>query len=266
MIFFQTLKAAIFKPTELYKTKNMPIGRLILYLLLLTCLAAIPIVMSANNTITNAQTTLNDYLNHTPNFSIKNNTLQTKKKDGFIYKENNMTLVFDPENKETPDELMNSLNDDLFGMSLRKNEMVYTISKNNPAYSILPSNPLVLTYKQMKMNGITKQNIKTVINSPQLKSIFLTTMFIIALFPSLINLLLNILLTALIALMYCKMMGISLKFGQVFKISTMCMILPAIISIIAFLCFNNMTMINFIYSMNLLIFFFAIRKEENNFS
>lgn len=264
MTFFQTLKNAVIHPTQLNQSKNMKGWKVFLYLLLLTIMLTIPTAFTASQSFSNMMTSVTTFLDHAPNFTIKDGTLTTNEKiKGFIYESDGIKLSFDPNDKQSPKQLLDGLGDDLMGMSLMKHQFVFAVQKDNMAAQMLPNNPFVVSYKGSNLEGVSKSTLQQLINNPMVQSTFTTMMFLFSFIPVLINLCMNLLFTSVIALLYCKMSRLSLRFGQVFKLMTFSTTLPAIVALIIQLIFKDVPLLNYVYVFNLLIFFLAVKNESS---
>lgn len=264
MTFFQTLKNALIHPSQLNQAKNMKGWKVFLYMLLLTVVLTIPIVITSATSFNETKASVSQFLDHTPDFSIQDGQLKTEKQaKGFIYDGLGMKLAFDPQNKQKPDQLLHDLSDDdPMGVSLMRDRLVFAVTKDNIASQMLPSNPLVISYKNSALESVTKAQFQKVLDNPAISSTFYVMMFIFSLIPTLINLAINLLFTGVIALLYCKMSRLSLRFSQVFKLIVFCTTLPALIAVIAQFIFPNFPIINYVYVFNLVIFFIAVQNER----
>ena len=262
MTFFQTLKNAIIHPTRLNESKNLSIGKTIIYVLLLTLFTAIPITLYSGQTLEQTKKEALTFFDACPNFNIAHGTLNAKGNDGMIYQGKHLVLSLDPKNKQTASQLQELLSPEQFGISFTKKQLLFTVPKNHIAEKMMPKNPMSLNYQEEGMNGLTKEAMVSFLNNPMIATLFYTVFLIFAFIPSLISLLSNLIMTGVIAWLYCKMTRVDLKFRQIFKLTLFSTTLPALLGIVVQLLFNNLMMVNYIYALNLIIFFFAIKNEQ----
>lgn len=264
MTFFQTFKNAILHPSKLNQSKQLSFIKTVMYVLLLTLFTAIPVTLYSSHTLDEAKQEATNFFKQCPNFKINDGQLKTESKEGIIYKGGQLVLSFDPENKQSAKQLQETLNQQQFGLSFTKNNLIFAVPSGHLAEQMIASNPLTISYQTEGINQLSKQMIIEVLSSPVLRTIFYIFFLLFAFLPSLMSLLSNVLMTALIALLYCKMIRLPLRFKEVFKLTIFSTTLPALIGIVVQLLFNNLMIVNYVYALNLLIFFLAIKNERPN--
>ena len=229
MSFMNIIKTSLTKPTKSLDNKNMNFWQWLGLALILNILLCLPLITKSLTLKDMALEDLTKASQNIPNFKITNNQLQTNKNEnGVIYNGQLMTVTFDPQNKQSVSEIRKQLNHNLFGINLTPTKIYFGVN-NSIAKMIPETNPLTLTYEDLNANNQSKNQLfktfKTFINSKEIKSIFLISIFLTS-FGTLIT---NLLIIAIAAWFYAKLSKIPMPLGATFKLCTSLSLLPIIL-------------------------------------
>lgn len=263
MNFFTIIKNALFHPTRLAQQKSIKTSQWILYLFLLAFLSLLPLLNYGVSLTHEMKETMQNYVENLPKeMKIKDNELKAPTDSGFIYQNGNFTLSFDPDNKQSEKQLQKELNNDEVGISLQKKNIIFAFPNNSIASSMLPENPTKISYKQLDWNGITKNKLENLVNSVEPTIPLILFGIVIGIFPMLIQLLVNLVITAAIAFFYCKMVRIQVRFLPVFKLVTLCSTWPTILTIVSQIFFPQFLFANYISVLTIIIFIFVVNMAQ----
>lgn len=261
MSFWQTLKTALFHPTQLGKYHKLGGFKTFLYFLLITIMLAIPFAPTVYANLSALKNDINKFSRSIPNFKIENNQLTMEKpNDGLIFQGHHAIFTFDPNNHRTKKDIQKDITQDtIVSVDLNKNHVMVALQKNM-AQSINQTSPFVLSYKQLQLNGLTKQQIVHFFTNTNLmvQTLVLATLIFLVIFI-IPNYALNLLILTISALLYCRIAGFKLNFGDNLKLCIFSATWPTIIQVIAQLI-NPTSMIGSIAMLlNLGFYFIAMR-------
>lgn len=254
MSFWQTIKSALVAPAKLGDSIKIKGWKAFLYLILLSIIMTIPLFNTISNSI---QSVMNDgekIGQSLPSFTIKSDQLQTKN-EGYIYQTNHIIFTFDPQNKRTVDEIKKDLNNNQIAIALQKNQLVMALPDNGVATALGIPNPVSASYKSLGANGVSSKEVKQFTQNNPFEDSLMFISLISCFLSALINLLFELLITALAATFYSKLSLLPLKFGQNFKLCIFCNTWAVIISSLL-QWFNPGSMIAGMMSLITLVFYF----------
>ncbi|MEI5989609.1 DUF1189 domain-containing protein [Enterococcus crotali] len=260
---FKLFKHSLFQFTNLNQAKKMPFWKVIFYVFFLSIILALPITKQIFSIMQDIKSDGQEIAKKLPNFEIKDGKLQTAKNaEGFIYQTNSIIFTFDPEGKRSLSDVTADSIGNAVGLGFLQDEFVVSLPNSGTADSLLGSNQFEVPYANGTLDGLSSKNLKQALDEASVPFWIKLIVFVFTLYPTFINLVINLLLIAIGANLYSKIRLYKLRFLDCLKITTYCATLPVIIS--SFLHFFNRSFDDsfLIVFISLLIFFFAIRKEE----
>lgn len=260
---FTLFKQSLFHFSELHNAKKMPFWKVIFYIIFLSVILALPIttqVFSMMHDIRHDGQTIAEKL---PDFKIMDGQLQTAANtEGFIYQTNSIIFTFDPDGKRSVNDIVADSVGNAIGIGFLKNEFVVALPNSGAATSLFGTSEFEFPYSKGTLDGVNSDDLKTGLNETNIPFWLKLIVFIVTLYPTFLNLIINILLVTIGANLYSKIRLYKLRFFDCLKISAYCATLPVILSSFIYAVHQSFDDSFLIIFMTLLIFFFAIRKEE----
>lgn len=261
----QLFKQAFFSVSELRHAKKMAFWKVILYAVFLSAILALPITKQVFSVLQEVQQDGQKIAEKLPDFSIENGTLQTKAKEsGFIYQTDSIIFTFDPDGKRTAADVQKDLIGNAFGLAFLQDEFVVALPNSGATESILGTDQFIFPYSKGTLDGVNAQSIKTALSEAAIPWWTKLIVFLVAIYPVLIGLVLDLLIAAIGASLYSKLRFYSLRLIDCLKIITYCATVPVILS--AILNFVN-PMFNdgiLVILLSLFFFFVTAKNEPRN--
>ncbi|MEG3033747.1 MAG: DUF1189 domain-containing protein [Enterococcus sp.] len=260
---FTLFKHSLFQLTDPHQAKKMPFWKVILYALFLSIILALPITKQIFSIMQDIKSDGQKIAAKLPDFKITDGKLQTTKgAEGFIYQTNSIIFTFDPDGKRSLNDVTADSVGNAVGLGFLQDEFVVALPSSGAADSLLGANQFEVPYSNGALDGLNSDNLKESLDEANVPFWIKLVVFIFTLYPTFINLIINLLMVTIGANLYSKIRLYKLRFLDCLKISTYCATFPVIIS--SFLHFINPAFDDsfLIVFISLLIFFFAIRKEE----
>lgn len=263
MGLFQSIKTVLFHPTKIGPVIHLKKFKVFLYILCLGLVSTLPLGKVCYDLTKELQNNAQTFVQNMPqDMKIQNNELKAKKGSGFIYQGKIGTFVFDPDNKEKKTALKEQSKESNFAVQFQQKQVALALAPNSFAASMFGQNYFTLSYKEAGFNGLTKANLLQLTSTKQLSLAVVITCVLLSFFPCLINLLLNLLMTSVIALFYCKMTNVPLRFGQCFKLVVFCSTWPLLVAGISQFFFSNVFLANYLYFATILFFIMVINTNR----
>ncbi|WP_086315649.1 hypothetical protein A5821_003152 [Enterococcus sp. 7F3_DIV0205] len=260
---FTLFKHSLFQLNDLHQAKKMPFWKVILYVLFLSIILALPITKQIFSIMQDIKNDGQKIAAKLPDFKITDGKFQTAKgAEGFIYQTNSIIFTFDPDGKRSVNDVTADSVGNAVGLGFLQDEFVIALPNSGAADSLLGASQFEVPYSKGTLDGLNSDNLKKSLDEANVPFWIKLVVFIFTLYPTFINLIINLLMVTIGANLYSKIRLYKLRFLDCLKISTYCATLPVIISsVLHFInsAFDDSFLIVFI---SLLIFFFAIRKEE----
>ena len=259
----QLFKQAFFQVSELRHAKKMAFWKVILYAVFLSAILALPITKQVFSVLQEVQQDGQKIAEKLPDFSIENGTLQTKAKEsGFIYQTDSIIFTFDPDGKRTAADVQKDLIGNAFGLAFLQDEFVVALPNSGATESILGTDQFIFPYSKGTLDGVNAQSIKTALSEAAIPWWTKLIVFLVAIYPVLIGLVLDLLIAAIGASLYSKLRFYSLRLIDCLKIITYCATVPVILS--AILNFVNPMFNDGILVILLSLFFFFVTPKTNH--
>ncbi|MEI5993377.1 DUF1189 domain-containing protein [Candidatus Enterococcus mansonii] len=262
---FTLFKSSLFRFSDLRAAKNMPFWKVIFYLVFLSVILALPITKQMFSVMREIKNDGQKIAEKLPDFKIDKGNLHTSKDaEGFIYQTNSIIFTFDPEGKRTVSDISTDSIGNAVSLGLLKDSFVIGLPDSGMAESLFGANQFEVPYTKGSLDGLSSQTIKKSLDTASIPFWIKLLIFIFTLYPTLINLIINLLLIAVGANLYSKIRLYNLRFIDCLKVVTYCATLPVILSSLLHFfnwSFDDSFLIVFI---SLLIFFFTTSKEERH--
>ncbi|OJG73280.1 hypothetical protein RV12_GL000687 [Enterococcus quebecensis] len=243
----------------------MPFWKVILYVIFLSIILTLPITKQVFTILQDIKDDGQKIAAKLPEFKVTDGKLQTQNQaEGFIYQTNSIIFTFDPEGKRSLNDVSADSVGNAISLGFLKDEFIVSLPDSGAADSLLGTNQFEVPYSKGTLDGLNSQDLKQALDEANIPFWIKLVIFIFTLYPTLINLIVNLLLITIGANLYSKLRLYKLRFFDCLKIVTYCATLPVIIS--SFLHFINLTFDDsfLIVFVSLLIFFLAIRKENRH--
>lgn len=262
---FTLFKHSLFQLTDLHQAKKVPFWKVILYVIFLSVILALPITKQLFSIMHDIKKDGQEIATKLPDFEISDGKLKTENEaKGFIFQTNSIIFTFDPDGKRSLNDISADSVGNAVGLGLLQDEFVIAFPNSGAADSLLGANQFEVPYSKGSLDGLNSKDLKQALDEASVPFWIKLVVFIVTLYPTFINLIINLLMITIGANLYSKVRLYKLRFLDCLKISTYCATLPVIISsILHFInwSFDDSFLIVFV---SLLIFFFAIRKEERH--
>lgn len=230
MTFRQLFKSALFRFSELKGARKTPFWKIVLYLLILSIILAIPYATQSMKVYRSVESDAQDIGQKLPDFTIKDGQLETEA-DGFIYQTDSIIFTFDPAGTRTKEDIANDMVGNYFSIGLLKNKAVIAFSSAQDISSILfGSNTLSLPYSSDTLAGLTGKNLRELISSLTVSNWIWFLLLFVAIYPSLLDLLITLLIISFFANLFAKFRLIKTTFFETLKMMTVLSFVPVVIA------------------------------------
>lgn len=216
MNLFKQFIVSLFSPKDIASFGKQRMGKTILYVLLLTLLSLLPTFYYFSTSITAGVEALQDTVkNDLPSFTIKDGELISDQSVPLTINKNDFTIIFDSTNAVAQTDIERSDNTLFF----LKNEMVYSMAGQSQS----------VPYTMLGNATFTKDDFVSFISSMNsILSIFIPiTSAVIYLF-TFISKLIEVSVLALIGLALKNILGKTIEYGQLWKLSAYSITLPTV--------------------------------------
>ncbi|WP_103927069.1 DUF1189 domain-containing protein, partial [Tetragenococcus halophilus] len=184
MRFLQLVKNSILHFNELKNAKNIGFGKMILYLLLLSLIAAIPITLQVRQVFSDIQSDGQEIAEQIPDFTVEDGKMQTNEQDGFIYQTDSIIFTFDPKGQRTSDDISKDMIGNFLSVGLLQEEAVLSLQSNEATEAILGDNQFELSYDDSRMQNLTGEMIQNELSQSKLPWWTLLVALLVATYPS----------------------------------------------------------------------------------
>jgi maltodextrin utilization protein YvdJ len=260
---FQLFKRSFVSVSDLNQAKKMSFWKVIMYMIFLSAILALPITKQVFTILQDIQSDGQKIAKKMPNFTIQDGSLKTKAKDsGFIYQTNSIIFTFDPDGKRDSTDIQNDLIGNTIGVAFLQDEFVVALPNSGVTESVLGTNQLTVPYKSGQLDGINAKTIKESLNTASVPLWAKILIFFVAMYPVLINLVVDLLIAALVAVIYTRIRFYRLRFFDCLKIITYCATIPVITSSILYFINSSIDTSYLVILLSLFFFFNATKKEE----
>jgi maltodextrin utilization protein YvdJ len=256
-------KDSLFKFSDLSRAKKMPFGKVILYIIFLSMVLAIPITKQIFSIMHDIKNDGQKIAAKLPEFEIKDGKFQTSAATkGFIYQTNSIIFTFDPQGKRALSDIAADSVGSTIGIGFLEDEFVIALPGSGMTDSLLGANQLEVPYKKGTLDGLNSKNLKKALDESSVPFWIKLVIFFVTLYPTFLNLLINLILIAFGANLYARIRRYRLRFFDCLKISAYCATLPVILSSLIHFFNQSFDDSYLIIFTSLLIFFFALKNEE----
>ncbi|MFT8320374.1 MAG: DUF1189 domain-containing protein [Bacillus sp. (in: firmicutes)] len=218
-IFKQFIKS-IYSPKDIAAYRSQKNGKTILYLLLLSLLVSIPTLYYLSKGMSDGVQSLSNAMEDEAfSFSISNNELQSNEKEPMIINKDDLTIIVD----STGTYNTSSISSSGTTVAFLKNEFVFSTAGQSQA----------MEYANFGDVNITNNDILDFLQTtesmlPIIISVFAVIYFIVTMIS-------KVILTLILAIfgnLFSKILGRSLSYSQVWKITAYSITLPSVFFII----------------------------------
>lgn len=262
MSLLQLAKNSILHFNQLKYAKNLGFGKIVIYLLLLSLIAAIPITLQVRNAFSDIQSDGEKIAQQIPDFTIENGQLETEEQEGFIYQTDSIIFTFDPEGQRTPEDISTDMIGNFLSVGLLQNEAVLSVQSNEATEAVLGDNQFEFSYDEEPLQNLTGEELRNELSQSQLPWWTPLVVLLIATYPSFINLIVTFLIVTIIGNLYSHIRRVKNRFLDNLKIMIASATLPVIIGAVInsfVLGFDSTT---FITILSFFIFTQAIKNAK----
>ncbi|MBO6326305.1 DUF1189 domain-containing protein [Enterococcus gallinarum] len=233
MTIIQMLKSAFIQIPNLKYVKDAAFSKVILFLLGATVILAVPTTLQVNDIFQDFQRDSQKIAQKIPNFTIENGQLATSgQAEGFIYQTNSIIFTFDPEGKRNAIDIASDATASVLSIGLLKDEIVISFPGTGFSSSFLDTNQLKLSYSEPVIKNLDGKKIRESLSSNQIPWWLQLIVFLIALYPAFLNLLITLIMGTFVANIYTKLKLFSYSFFENLKILIVSAALPTILSVL----------------------------------
>lgn len=254
---FQSLKSA----------KKNAFWKVILYIFFLSLILSLPLIKQGVTVLTDLKQDGTKISEKLPEFSITDGKMETKENtQGFIYQSNSVIFTFDPEGKRSTNDIASDTIGNTIALALLKDRLLisFPTAGADVATAVFGSDHFEIPYSNGTLDGLTNKKLQETFDDSTSPIWLKALLFLLIIYPTFINLIINLFLVVIGANLYSKIKALPFKLFDCLKIVTYCMTLPVFLSsFIRFFnpLFNDSTLIVFA---SLVIFFFAVRGENKS--
>lgn len=262
MSLLQLAKNSILHFNRLKYAKNIGFGKIVLYLLLLSLIAAIPITLQVRNTFSEIQSDGEQIAEQIPDFTIEDGNIQTDEQEGFIYQTDFIIFTFDPDGQRTSEDISNDMVGNFLSVGLLQDEAVLSVQSNEATEAVLGDNQFEFSYTEDRLQNLSGEALRNELSQSDLPWWTPLVVLLIATYPSFINLIVTFLIVTIIGNLYSRIRRVKNRFFDNLKIMIASATLPVIMGAIInsfILGFDSTT---FIAILSFFIFTQAIKDAK----
>ncbi len=265
MSIYQMFLGSFFQFKNLISVRKSPFGKVIFYLVLLSFVYAIPLTIQVMNVFGNLHADGQKIAEKLPDFTIKDNQLSSPEENsGFIYQSNYLIFTFDPDNKRNATDIQSDLKGKLMSIGMLKDQLIILFPSDETTQSLLGDTSFHLTYDQSIFSSFNGKTIKSVLAEKRLPWFLYVIIFLVAIYPSFINLVFTILFTALFSSIWLKRMDRSLTFLETLKLVIVSATVPTLLSTLIMLFHYSFNSGTFLFLATSFIVYQAVRKTKSS--
>ena len=265
MNIFSLFKKALLHPQYLFPENRLPKRTIFLYFLLLSFIFSLPAIGQSLREARQIEQSIQQIVEKTPEFEIKNNQLVTDKKNAsFIYQSDFLQFVFDPEDKLTTQDIKTSLIGNQIGLGYMKNHLVIAVNNSNPLINFMEGNTITINYKDIDQTYFSK----TIFESTEVplgqKALIVILMMLFILVPTMIAFAIYLLLGTLIGHTLERSHLLGLSFKNSYHLFIVAATLPVVVATIMSLMFPSLDSMALIIMVTVIIYSNIIRQVKKN--
>lgn len=258
----QLFTAAFSKPQTLAEGKKMAFWKVVLYVVFLSMILSIPVVVQVIRSFNDVKQDSQEIATKIPDFEINDGKLTTAHTgEGFIYQTNSIIFTFDPDGQRTEHDIQNDVIGNAVAIAFLQNEFYIALPDNGLLSVALGNSHFSLAYSTGQFDGLSGQKIREALNQTSLPFWSYLLIFVVTLYPVFINLIINLLLISIGAIVYSKLRLLRLRFFDCLKIVVYAATVPAILSVILQVLLPNFDASLFMILLTLFYFYRAVRDE-----
>ncbi|MDN6639852.1 MAG: DUF1189 domain-containing protein [Tetragenococcus sp.] len=262
MTLLQLAKNSVLHFNKLKNAKKIGFGKIILYLLLLSLIAAIPITIQVGNVFSDIQSDGEQIAEQIPDFTIEDGEMQTQEQDGFIYQTDSIIFTFDPEGQRTPEDISSDMIGNFLSVGLLQNEAVLSVQSNEATEAVLGDNQFEFSYDEERLQNLSGEELRDELSQSNLPWWTPLIILVVAAYPSFINLIITFLITTIIGNLYSRIRRVKNRFLDNLKIMIASATLPVIIGAVINSFSARFDSTTFVAILAFFIFMRAIKNEE----
>lgn len=262
MTLLQLAKNSILHFNKLKFTKNVSFGKIIVYLLLLSLIAAIPITLQVRHVFTDIQSDGQEIAKQIPDFTIEDGKMQTEAQEGFIYQTDTVIFTFDPQGQRTPGDISSDMVGNFLSVGLLQDEAVLSLPSNETTEALFGDNQFEFSYEDDELQSLTGKELRNELSQSNLPWWTPFIVLLIATYPSFINLIVTLLITTVIGNLYSRIRRTKNRFFDNLKIMIVSATLPVIIGAIINSFSASFDSTTFIAILSFFIFTQAIKDSK----
>ncbi|WP_430609516.1 DUF1189 family protein [Enterococcus sp. DIV0876] len=255
MTFTQILKAAFLHIPHLKFVSKADFSKVITILLGATLLLAIPTTLQVIDIFRDVQADSQEIAQTIPDFTIVDGQLHTADDaEGFIYQTNSIIFTFDPQGKRNAADIAADVTGSTIAVGLLKDQLIIHMPASGLSNSLLDSNQLDFDYSEPALKNINGTAIREALSNRSIPWLIKIVVFIVALYPTFLNLLITLLMGTFIATIYTKLKLFPFTFFENLKILIVSAALPSLMSVFVQLILPSFDSSTFILFASLFLF------------
>lgn len=261
MTFIQVLKTAFFHIPLIKFISKADFSKVIVILLGSTVLLAIPITLQVIDIFQDVQADSQEIAQSIPDFTIVDGQLQTvEETEGFIYQTNSIIFTFDPQGKRTPTDVAADVTGSRIAVGLLKEQLIVYLPSSGLSVSLLDSNQLDFDYSEPALRNLNGAAIKDALANQSIPWLIKIVVFIVALYPTFLSLLVTLIMGNFIATIYTRLKLFPYTFFENLKMLIVSAALPSLISVLVQFILPSFDSSTFILFASLFLFTQAVKN------
>lgn len=255
MTFKQVLKTAFLHISLLKFISKTDFSKVIVILLGATVLLAIPTTLQVTDIFRDVQADSQEIAQTIPDFTIVDDQLQASDDaEGFIYQTDSIIFTFDPQGKRTPNDVAADVTGSTIAVGLLKDQLIIYLPSSGLSDSLLDSNQLDFDYNEPALRNLNGTAIREALANQSIPWLIKIVIFIVALYPTFLSLLVTLIMGTCIATIYTKLKMLPFSFFENLKMLIVSAALPCLISVLAQLFLPSFDRSTFILFASLFLF------------
>lgn len=259
----QSFKFALVDFKKIIQVVILPFWKVILYSLFLAAIMSLPFIFQVSQTASTLREDAQKIAQQLPEFTIVDSKLtpdttsEEKYAEG-IFMTDSLIVTFDPQDARKENALKADASPTTIALGFFSDKLLVVLPTNSMMDSLSESGDFSFTYQELGLEGFTKSDLSTALKF-RLPWWSYALLFVLTLYPVLLNFLFDILFITLFATLFARFFRIHLRFMPAVKLvifsSTWGVFLTTLLSFIQ-PAFNNMFLMTFL---TMLVFYQALK-------
>lgn len=214
MTLVQGFKYAIKDFKKIINVAKLSIWQMMLYILFLATLLSLPVVWQFGQSVMGIKEDAKEIAQNIPEFTVEGGHLTAS--EGGIFLTDSLIVTLAPNKERTEEDVISDATSSAIAIGLFPDKITIALPNNQMTTSILGSSHFSISYKEAGLAGFSKKELQESLTL-RLPWWMYALLFILVLYPVMLNFLINIFLITACTTLAVRFFGIRIRFGAGLK-------------------------------------------------